>query len=131
MLTALSKVFERCHSNQLLFYFEELFSNFLSGFRKGYGCQSALLRMIEDRKSSLDNGNNVGIIAVYLSKTFDSFPHGLLVAKLSLRYPGTRSLAQYIGAQSLATVFIIIFVFPSPRPLPCINNTYLYKEGAG
>ena len=24
--------------------------------------------------------------------------------------------------QSLATVFIIIFVFPSPRPLPCINK---------
>ena len=35
--------------------------------------------------------------------------------------------------QSLATVFIIIFVFPSPRPLPCINN-YLYvytRKGVG
>ena len=65
ILTALSKVFEMCHSNQLLFYFEELFSKFLSGFRKGYGCRSTLLRMIEDWKSSLDYGNNVGTIAMW------------------------------------------------------------------
>ena len=32
--------------------------------------------------------------------------------------------------QSLATVFIIIFVFPSPHPLPCINNFYT-RKGAG
>ena len=56
ILTALSKVFERCHSNQLLFYFEELFSKILFGFRKD--CQSTLSRMIEDWKSSLDNGNS-------------------------------------------------------------------------
>ena len=35
ILTALSKVFEGCHSNQLLFYFEELFSNSFLGLEKG------------------------------------------------------------------------------------------------
>ena len=34
ILTALSKVFERCHSNQLLFYFEKLFSKFYLGLEK-------------------------------------------------------------------------------------------------
>ena len=34
----------------------------------------------------------------------------------------TASWFGWFQPQSLATVFIIIFVFPSPRPLPCINN---------
>ena len=99
ILTALSKVFERCHSNQLLFYFEERFSKFLSGLRKGYGCQSTLLRMMEDWKSSLDDGNNVGTIAVDLSKAFDSLPHGLLVAKLfahGVTLPACKRLCGYL-----------------------------------
>ena len=99
ILTALSKVFERCHSNQLLFYFEKLFSKFLSGFRKGYSCQSTLLRMIEDWKSYLDNGNNVGTITVDLSKAFDSLPRGLLVAKLSaygVTLPACKLLCSYL-----------------------------------
>ena len=82
LLTALSKVFERSYSKQLSLYFEKIFSKFLSGFMKGNSCQSTLLRMIQDWKSSLGNGNNVGTIAVDLSKAFVSLPLGLLVAKL-------------------------------------------------
>ena len=32
-------------------------------------------------------------------------------------------------AQSLATVFIIICVFPSSRPLPCINKKFMNSDG--
>ena len=32
-------------------------------------------------------------------------------------------------AQSLATVFIIIFVFPSPRPIPCVNKKFMNSDG--
>ena len=54
----------------------------MSGFRKGYSCQTTLLRLIQDWKTALDNGNFVVSIAVDLSKAFDSvIPHGLLVAK--------------------------------------------------
>ena len=99
ILTALSKIFERSHSKQLSLYFEKLFSKFLSGFRKGYSCQSTLLRMIQDWKSSLDNGKNVGTIAVDLSKAFDSLPHGLLVAKLfayGIELPAYKLLCSYL-----------------------------------
>ena len=34
-------------------------------------------------------------------------------------------------AQSLATVFIIICVFPSPRPFPCINTRFIQGRGRG
>ena len=99
ILTALSKVFERSHSNQLSPYFGEIFSKFLSGFRKGYSCQTTLLRMIEDWKNSLDNGNIVGTIAIDLSKAFDSLPHGLLVAKLfayGVALPACKLLCSYL-----------------------------------
>ena len=82
ILTALSKVFENMYCRQLTFYFDRIFSKYLSGFRQKYSCQSTLLRMIEEWKSALDNGNMVGSIAIDLSRAFDSLPHGLLLAKV-------------------------------------------------
>ena len=82
ILTALSKVFEKIYCRQLTSYFDRIFSKYLSGFRQKYSCQSTLLRMIEEWKLALDNGNMVGSIAIDLSRTFDSLPHCLLLAKL-------------------------------------------------
>ena len=36
-------------------YFEKLSSEYLSGFRRGYGCQHVLMRLIENWKLALDN----------------------------------------------------------------------------
>ena len=55
--------------------------------------------MIQDWKSSLDNGKNIGTIAVDLSKAFDSLPHGLLVAKLfayGVELPACKLLCSYL-----------------------------------
>ena len=82
ILTALSKVFEKMYCRQLTSYFDRIFSKYLSGFRQKYSYQSTLLRMIEEWKSALDNGNMVGSIAIDLSRAFDSLPHGLLLAKV-------------------------------------------------
>ena len=56
--------------------------NFSFGFRKGYSCQTTLLRMIQEWKSGIDNGNFVGSNAFDLSKTFDCLPHGFLMVNL-------------------------------------------------
>ena len=72
ILTAISKVFERVFGNQLSAFFDQIFSKFLSGFRQRYSCQTSLLRMIEDWKSELDNGNIIGTVVIDLSKAFDS-----------------------------------------------------------
>ena len=51
-------------------------------FRPGYGCQSTLLRIIEDWKQALDENKYVVTILMDLSKAFDCLPHDLLLLKL-------------------------------------------------
>ena len=82
VLPCISKIFEGIIVDQLSLYFEQLFSPFLSGFRKSHSCQSVLLRYIDDCKLVLDKNLLSGSILTDLSKAFDSLPHGLLVSKL-------------------------------------------------
>ena len=82
LLIALSKVIEKIMFEQIYDYIKPLLHKYLSGFRKGYSCQDILLRMTEDWRKALDNGQTVGAVAIDLSKAFDCMPHGLLIAKL-------------------------------------------------
>ena len=54
----------------------------LSAFRAGYGCQTALLKVIEDWKIALDENKYIAAILMDLSKAFDCLPHDLLLQKL-------------------------------------------------
>ena len=53
ILIAMSKVYERVMANQLLAYFENIFSPLLSAFRKNYDWQSTLLNMVQQFKMVL------------------------------------------------------------------------------
>ena len=55
---------------------------FLAAFRRRFGCQTTLLRLVEDWKLALDQHKCVAAILMDLSKTFDCLPHRLLLAKL-------------------------------------------------
>ena len=54
----------------------------LSGYLKGHSCCTALLKMTEDWRASLDKRETVAAVAVDLSKAFDTVCHNLLLAKL-------------------------------------------------
>ena len=58
------------------------FSPYLCGFRKNHNAQYSLLKMIENWKKQLDNGEKVGVIFMDLSKAFDTINHSLLLSKL-------------------------------------------------
>ena len=68
--------------NQLSEHLEASFRSFLAAFRKGLGCQSTLLRLLEDWRKPLDKRECVAAILMDLSKGFDCLPHQLLIAKL-------------------------------------------------
>ena len=82
ILPSISKIFEGIMADQMTHHFETIFDNFLSAFRKTYGCQSLLLRIIEDWRHALDNKQIVGAVLTDLSKAFDCLPHTLLLEKL-------------------------------------------------
>lgn len=83
ILTGLSKIFESCINDQLTSHFLAIFNDLVSAFRKGYSCQTLLVKVIDDWKIALDHNNYVGALFMDLSKAFDCLPHALLISKLN------------------------------------------------
>ena len=63
-------------------FFDNIFSKYQCGFRKGYSEQHCLLVMIEKWEKVVDNGGAFGALLTDLSKAFDCIPHDLIIAKL-------------------------------------------------
>lgn len=82
ILPIISKTFERIMHDQLSVHFDNIFDPYLAAFRKGFGCQTTLLRLLEDWKKALDRHEFAAAILMDLSKAFDCLPHDLLLEKL-------------------------------------------------
>ena len=82
ILTALFKVYERIMYDLLHHAFQSHLSSNMSVFLKHHSCCSALLKMFEDWRNSLDKREAVVAVAIDLSKACDSIDHNLLLAKL-------------------------------------------------
>ena len=55
VLPCLSKILEKVIFEQMADYLESIFSPYLPGFRKRYGCQHVLMRMTENWQKWLDH----------------------------------------------------------------------------
>ena len=82
ILSVFSKIFERVIKNQIVSFIDSKLSYFLAAYRKFYGTQHVMMRLIEEWKSKLDKHYVVGAVLLDLSKAFDCVPHDLLIAKL-------------------------------------------------
>ena len=81
-LSIISKIFEMLIAEQLTGHFTPVFNKFVTAYRRGYGCENALLKMTEEWRNSLDEQMYVGTALMDLSKAFDCLPHALFIAKL-------------------------------------------------
>ena len=61
-------------------FFEQVFSKYQDGFRKGHSAQHST--MTEKWKKCLDSNGACGALPTDLSKVFDCLPHYFLIAKL-------------------------------------------------
>ena len=82
ILPHLSKVFERILYKQIDSFMKNKFSPYLCGFRKNHNAQYSLLKMIENWKKQLDNGEKVGVIFMDLPQAFDTINQSFLLIKL-------------------------------------------------
>ena len=71
VLPAISKLFEKV-------LFDQLYSSFLPTFSLVF----SLIKLTDDWRKSLDEKQEVGVVAIDLSKAFDCICHNLLLAKL-------------------------------------------------
>ena len=71
ILNSHSRIFEDIMFTQLTDHFNNIFHNYLAAFRKGFGCQTTLLRLAEDWKKDLDN-QKYNTIQLYFSQLHDT-----------------------------------------------------------
>ena len=83
MFATHSKIFEPIMFDQLCDHFGNIFNTYLAAFRKDFGCQTTLLRLLEVWKRELDNQRYVRAILMDLSRAFDCLSHGLIIDKLA------------------------------------------------
>ena len=82
ILPSLSKVFEKIVELRMSPYFEKIYYKYVFAYRKQNGCDTAILSLTEEWKKELDNQKVVSLVAMDLSKAFDTLSHDLIVQKL-------------------------------------------------
>ena len=84
VLPVISKLLERIVHTQPYTYLNDtgLLTAEQSGFRKNHSTQTSLHKLLENFYSDIENGKNIGMLALNLPKAFDTVNHKILQNKL-------------------------------------------------
>lgn len=85
ILPVLSKIMEKVMNAQIREYLDthNILPEYQSGFRSGFSCTTALLKITDDIVEATDQGKATALVLIDYSKAFDRINHELLYAILS------------------------------------------------
>ena len=83
VLPLLGKVFEHLLCTQITTYYDRILYSRMTAYRKQHSCESTLIGLVQDWRKALDSKEKVYLLAMDMSKAFDSLHHSLTLAKLN------------------------------------------------
>ena len=110
ILSVLSKPLERHIHTHLLKHMEthQLFMPSQSGFRPKHSCQTAIMKMCDAWLAALNRGETAGVVFLDFSKAFDVVNHAILLKKLSLYLPNSKTISFFQSYLSGRSQFVYL-----------------------
>ena len=117
-LPFLGKLLERCMLDQLVTQCDEysLLPDFQSAYRKGFSCETSLVKLTNDVLWSMENCEITMTAVMDLSAAFDTVDHDILLSVLSKRFGITDRALEWVDSYLRPRNFSVVINNATSKP---------------